>query len=65
MPTKDCGNDPTDTKKFNRQQENNNIINSASDKIKTQENIKLSDGTEAQEVIEYEFDDNKLTILKI
>ena len=32
-PTKDHGNDPVNRKKFNRQQENNSIVNSSVDEI--------------------------------
>ena len=42
-PTKDRENDTKTEKKFNRQQDNNDIINHAMDEIILQENNKVSD----------------------
>ena len=59
-PTKDHGNNPAPRNKFNRQQENNAIVNSAVDKILLQENEKVSSVREAHENIESDFDEIKI-----
>ena len=46
--------------KYTRQQYNNDTVNSAVYEIILQENIKVSAVTEAQEIIESEFDENDL-----
>ena len=46
--------------KYTRQQYNNTIVNIAVDEIILQENNKVSSRTEAQDIIESEFDDNNL-----
>ena len=58
--TNNRGQNPENRNKYTRQQYNNAIVNSAVDEIILQENNKLSDGTEAQDIIESEFDDNDL-----
>ena len=58
--TENRGHNPTNRNKYTRQQYNNTIVNSAVDGIILQENNKLSDGTESQEIIETEFDENDL-----
>ena len=45
---------------YTRQQYNNTIVNSAVDDIILQENNKVSDVTEAKEIIESGFDENDL-----
>ena len=52
-------------RKFNRQQENNYIVNHAVDKILIQGDNKVINEAEAQENIESEHDENGLYILKI
>ena len=59
-PTKDRGNDTVPRNKFNIQQENNDIVNSAVDEILLNENQKLSAAKEAPEKIESNFDENEL-----
>ena len=55
-PTKDCRKDTVSGKKFNRQQENTDIVNSAVDEILLHENQKLSPANEAPENIESDLD---------
>ena len=50
--------------KFNRQQENNVIFNSAVDEILLHETKKVSAAKEAPEVFEYYYDKNKLYQVK-
>ena len=59
-PTKDRGHDPSKIFVFNRQQENNDIVNYAWDEIILQENDKVSDESEAHETIESDIDENNL-----
>ena len=59
-PTKDRENDPENINKFNRQQENNAIVNSEVDEILLQENQEVGADKGAPENIEYDFDDNEL-----
>ena len=54
------GHNPANRNKYTRQKYNNTIVNSAVDEIILQENNKVSAGTEAQEIIESEFDENDL-----
>ena len=58
--TDNRGHKPENRNKYTRQQYNNAIVNSAVDDIILQENNKVSDGTEAQEMIESEFYENNL-----
>ena len=58
--TNNRGHNPSNRNKYTRQQYNNTIVNSSVDEITLQENDKVSAGTEAQEIIESEFDDNNL-----
>ena len=60
MPTKDRGNDPAHGNKFNIQKDNGANINSAVDDIILTLNIKVSAGTESQEIIGSKFDKNDL-----
>ena len=60
ISTKDCGHDNANRKKFNRQKEMNDIVNSTVDEILTQENNKVSTVKETYENVEYDFDENKL-----
>ena len=53
-------NHPVPRDKFNRQQENNVIVNNVVDEILPRENEKLSVMKEAHENVESDFDDNKL-----
>ena len=57
-PTIYPGHDPVPKKTINRQQENNDIVNSAVDEILLNENGKVSDQKEAPEHIESDFDEN-------
>ena len=54
------GHNPENKTKYTRQQYNNDIVNSAVDQILLKEDNKVSAGTEAQEIIESEFDENDL-----
>ena len=58
--TNNRGQNPENRNKYTRQQYNNAIVNSAVDEIILQEDNKVSAGTEAQEIIESEFDENNL-----
>ena len=58
--TKDCDNEPATKKKINRQQNNNDIVNLAVDKIILRENKKLSAGDETHGNIYSEIDENGL-----
>ena len=60
IPTKDHGHNPENIKKFNRQEDNNAIVNSASDKILMKESKKVSSYIEAQENIESDFYETEL-----
>ena len=62
-PTKDRVHDPGTMNKFNRQQENNAIVNHVVDRIFLQENNKVSSGVEANGNIEYEI--NKIYLYQI
>ena len=57
-PNKDHRHDPTTKKKFNRQHNDNDIVNSLVDKILMRENQKLSSDEGAHENIESNFDEN-------
>ena len=57
---KDLGHDIETGKKFNRQQENNNISNHAVDEIIPKENNKVSSEAEAHENIEFKITENDL-----
>ena len=57
---KDRGNDAANRRKFNRQQGNNDIANSAVDKILLQENQKVNADNGAYENIESGFNENKI-----
>ena len=59
-PTKDRRHDPMTRKEFNIQQDNNDIVNHAEDKILLQENNKVSAEEEAHENIESELDEDDL-----
>ena len=59
-PTKYRGNDPATRKKFNRQKQNNDIVNHTVDEIFLQENNKVSDESETHENIESKLDDNDI-----
>ena len=59
-PAKDCGHDTVQRNKFNRQQENNDIVASEVDEILLHENEKVSANKEAHENIESDFDEIKL-----
>ena len=56
----DRGHDTTNRKEFNRQQENNYIVNHALDEILLRENNKVSAEAEAHENIEAKLDYNNL-----
>ena len=58
--TNNRGHNNENRNKYTRQKYNNTIVNSAVDEIILQENNKVSAGTEAQEIIESEFDENDL-----
>ena len=58
--TKDRGHDPISRNNFHRQQENNDITNSAVDEILLHENEKISAVKEAPKKVEYGFDENEL-----
>ena len=58
-PAKDRGHDPVQRNKFNRQQENNDIVASEVDEILLHENEKVSADKEAHENIESDFDEIK------
>ena len=60
IPTKDRGHNPVLRNKFNRQQENNAIFNSAVDEILLHKNEKLSAMKESNKNIKSYFDENKL-----
>ena len=59
-PNKDHGHDNVPRKQFNRQQENNSIINSKGDEIILHKNQKVSAEKKAHENVESDFDDNQL-----
>ena len=50
-PAKDNGNDPATKEKFNRQQDNIDIINNEVDEIILQENIKVIDESGAHGIL--------------
>ena len=54
------GHNPSNKNEYTRQQYNNSVVNSAVDDIIFQEYNKVSSGTESQEIIESEFDENDL-----
>ena len=58
-PSKDCGHDTSNRNKFNRQQDNNDIVNHAVDDINLQEK-KASAESESHENIESEIDGKNL-----
>ena len=58
--TNNRGHNHKNINEYTRQQYNNTIVNSAVDEIILQENNKVSAGTEAQKIIESEFDENSL-----
>ena len=60
MPTNYRGNDTTDGNTFNRQQENNAIVNSEFDEIFLKETQKVSAEKGSHESIESHFDDREL-----
>ena len=64
-PTKYRGHNPANRNKFNRQQEKNDIVNSAVDEILLQEDQKVSAEKGAHENIESDFDENKLYQINI
>ena len=59
-PTKKRGNHPVPRNKFNRQKNNNSIVNSAVDEILLHENKKVSAAKEAPEFLESDNDENEL-----
>ena len=59
-PNKDCENYPKNRNKFNRQKDNNTIVNNAVNEIVLQETQKVSAQKGAYENIESDFDNNKL-----
>ena len=59
-PTKDCENNPVKINKCNRQQDNNDIVNSVSDEILLNENQKVSAEKGSHESIVYNFDESEL-----
>ena len=60
IPTKDRGHNPVPGNKFNRQKDNNAIVNSAVDEILLNENKKVSAEKEAPAYVESNFDENEL-----
>ena len=59
-PNKDCGHDPENRKKFNRQKDNNDIVNSAADEIILQENQKVSTEKRTHKNTKSDFYESKL-----
>ena len=59
-PTKDRRQNTAPRKKFNRQQENNAIVNSTMDEILLQKNQKVNNEKEAHENVESDFDESEL-----
>ena len=60
IPTRDRRHNFVPRKRFNKQQDNNVIVNNAVDEILLHENQEVSYAKEAHENVEYDFDENEL-----